>query len=108
MTYAWFDFGNGRSVYRRIVEPKPERSALPTPYLAGDTMDPVQSMADGRTYTSKAAMRASYKASGNPAGVEYTEIGNDASWRDKERPQAKPDPKGVDEAIKKAIARVGS
>ena len=77
MTYAWFDCGNGRKVYRRIPEPKPGRSDLPMPMLVRDFAEPVQSMADGKWYTSKRALAASHKASGNPHGQDFIELGNE-------------------------------
>lgn len=42
-----------------------------------DETPPLISGADGKTYTSKAAMRASYKASNNPRGMDFVEVGND-------------------------------
>lgn len=70
-----------------------------------DEMDaPVQSMADGRYYTSRSALRATYKASGNPQGVEYVEVGNDPARLRPPEP-VKPDVRGVTEAIQKAEAR---
>lgn len=54
-------------------KPRPDnRSGLPRPYIAGDTME-VQSMADGQVYTSKAKYRQSLRALG------MTEVGNDSS-----------------------------
>lgn len=37
---------------------------------------PVQSMADGKYYESKAALRRTYRADGNPQGHNYIEVGN--------------------------------
>lgn len=51
------------------------RSSLPFPQIIRDFDEPVQSMADGQFYTNKAALRRSYRADGNPQGVEYQEIG---------------------------------
>ncbi len=46
--------------------------------MATDTLDqPVKSMADGKYYSSKAALRSTYKPSGNPDGIRYLEVGND-------------------------------
>lgn len=71
-----------------------------------DELDkPVRSMADGKIYTSKAALRASYKASGNSQGTRYEEVGNDpARLRQPEKP--KPDRKAITESIEKARARL--
>lgn len=79
------------------------RSHLPVPMVSGsDTMDPLQSMADGKVYTSKAAMRASYKADNNPQGVTYTEVGNEYQKTEYKKP--KPKPKGIKDSIEKAVA----
>lgn len=75
--YAWIDLGDGRSVYRN-VSPKPrgERSGLAMPMILSDKIEPVQSMADGKTYDTMSALRRTYRADGNPQGVEYTEVGD--------------------------------
>ena len=51
------------------------RSGLPCPMVIRDSMDDIQSMADGRIYDSKSALRKSYTADGNPQGRDYQEIG---------------------------------
>jgi hypothetical protein len=69
-----------------------------------DEMPPTRSMADGQIYTSKSAMRRSYRASGNPQGREFVEVGNDpARFRQPEPP--KPDPKAINDSIDRAFAR---
>lgn len=80
--------------------------AIPVPHFISDTMEPTQSMADGRFYTSKAAMRATYKPSGNPQGVSYAEVGNE--WQNKPYvpPKPKDTSKEIDAALHKALARV--
>jgi hypothetical protein len=70
--------------------------------LVNDTMEPVKSMADGKYYTSKAALRETYKPSGNPQGESYIEVGNE-SPTGLVKPKA--DPKGIQESIQKAVAR---
>lgn len=73
--------------------------------LVPDEMDaPVQSMADGKFYSSRSALRRTYRASGNPQGIHYEEVGNDAA-RLRPPPPVKPDVRGVTEAIQKAEAR---
>lgn len=54
------------------VEPRPERSALPSPMLNRDQMDPLWHPHDGRHYESKSQFRAVTKASGGE------EVGNDS------------------------------
>ncbi len=71
MTYAWFDAGCGRQVYRKVPEPTAGRSALPCPILLKPFDEPVQSMADGKWYTSKTALAASHRRAG------AIEIGNE-------------------------------
>lgn len=98
MTYAWFDLGNGREVYRRVdTGPAPQRSDLPRPMVITDTMDPVQSAADGKWYTSKSTIRAGYKAHG------LVEVGNDPA-RLRVRQQRQPDRQAIRDALKTAKA----
>ena len=72
------------------------------PMLALDTMEPVQSMLDGKMYDSKAALRATYKAAG------VTEVGNDPSIMDpKPFEKPKPDRKKIKEAVGRAFSQAG-
>lgn len=106
MTYAWFDLGNGRQVYRKVKSLPVARSSLPAPMIVSDTIDqPVQSMADGKYYTSKAALRATYKPSGNPQGKSYVEVGNEYEKTPYVKPEPKIDTKAIDTALEKAVAR---
>lgn len=77
------------------------------PFVIGDGMDPVQSMADGKMYDSKAAIRRSYRADGNPRGIEFEEIGNDPE-RLRPPPPFKPDRAAIRTAIRRAIEIEGS
>lgn len=82
-----------------VQEPAQARSdALPVPMFISDTMEPVKSMADGRVYDSKSAIRAGYKAGG------FIEVGNDTSHL-KAKPISRPDPAKINDAVDKAIAR---
>jgi hypothetical protein len=74
------------------------RSDLPFPAVMSDTMDPVQSMASGKFYTSKRAMRAEYKAMG------LVEVGNDPA-RHKRFKKPKANEKAIRESVEKAAAR---
>lgn len=69
-----------------------------------DEIDPVRSMADGKVYTSKSALRKSYRADGNPQGIEYTEVGNDPA-RLRQPDPVRPDERGVRDAVERAVAR---
>lgn len=85
------------------------RSDLPMPMIRLDTTEPLRSMADGKVYTSKAAMRASYKASGNPQGIEYTEVGDDKSFvTPAPKPLKRADRKSVREAVERGKADVAA
>lgn len=96
--YGWIDAGNGRQVFRRLPDAAPDRrSDLPCPHIMSDQIE-VRSMVDGKTYTSKAALRQSYRAGG------YVEVGNEEM---KAPPKPAPDRKGISEAVGKAFARVG-
>ncbi len=68
-----------------------------------DDQEPLQSMADGKWYTSKAKMRESYKASNNPQGVSFVEIGNQPDYA-KKKPMPKADRTGIREALNRAEA----
>lgn len=95
--FEWVDLDDGRSVYRRVREEEPRRrSAFPTPMVMNDQCE-VKSMVDGKMYTSKAALRRSYREKG------YTEVGNE-TMKPKERT---PDRKGISESVGKAMSRVG-
>lgn len=76
----------------------PKRSDLKAPMLLRDSMEPVQSMLDGKMYDSKAALRATYKA----AGVVET-----GSELPKPRPKYKTDRKAIKAAVRRAASKVG-
>lgn len=73
----WVMLPNGRSVFRRIEQAPPvARSSFPCPRIMSDRIEPVQSMADGKTYDSLSALRRTYRADGNPFGETFTEVGD--------------------------------
>lgn len=83
-------------------EPQPirkARSRLPGPMVITDTIEPTKSMLDGRTYTSKSALRRTYREAG------VTEVGNETQRL--AQPPRKPDRKGVEAAVGKAFSRAG-
>ena len=51
--------------------------SFPCPRIVRQFSAPVKSMADGKYYDDPASLRATYKASGNPQGVDYAEVGNE-------------------------------
>jgi hypothetical protein len=77
--YRWVDRGNGRQTLVRVKEPRESRrSDLAAPMVLGAFAEPVQSAANGKWYTSKTELARSHKASGNPHGVDFIELGNDS------------------------------
>ena len=78
---------------------RPARGSFPTPRLIRDFDEPVQSMADGKWYTSKAALARSARADHNPHGQDFVEIGNEKV----EFREYKPDPKEEREALRKVL-----
>ena len=98
--WIW-DESRGQIVAAEDYQPLPvKRSSLAMPMIAFDTIEGgVQSMVDGKTYTSKSALRRSYKAAG------VVEVGNDPQrFAKKERPKI--DRKKVKQSIEIAAARV--
>lgn len=69
---AWFVYDDGRR-YLRSIEPQEE--AWRGPMLISDSIGPVVSQADGKTYDSKSALYRSYTPGGNPQGQRYEVIG---------------------------------
>lgn len=77
-------------------------SDLPSPMIIADHMEPVKSMLDGKTYDSKAALRATYKAAG------VVEVGNDSSITEpKPFRKPKPDRKAIKASVHKAFSKAG-
>ena len=76
------------------------RFGLPCPMVIRDSMDDIQSMADGRIYDSKSALRRSYTAEGNPQGRDYQEIGGTEI---EPAGRASVDKKAVRDAVDKAM-----
>ena len=76
------------------------RSGLPCPMVIRDSMDDIQSMADGRIYDSKSALRRSYTADGNPQGRDYQEIGGTEI---EPAGRASVDKKGIRDALDRAM-----
>jgi len=79
--------------------------ALPM-IMRGDDQEPLVSMADGKTYTSKALMRESYKAKNNPKGVDYDEVGTDTSYLNHVHKPLKAPKEEIVASIEKAEAAI--
>ena len=72
------DLGNGRKVYRFAKErPAKARSDLACPMLVRPFAEPVQSMANGKWYDNPRDLSRSHRASGNPHGIDFIELGNE-------------------------------
>lgn len=102
--YDWINCGNGRKVYRKIgPHSRGPSSDLPLPSLVRAFSEPVQSMATGKFYDTPRDLEASYKASGNPQGLDYVCVGNEdvTKFTPPER-----DRKADREAIERAISDV--
>jgi hypothetical protein len=85
-------------------EPVPIRKArshLPGPMLIRDDMEPVQSMLDGKLYTSKSRLRRTYREAG------VTEVGNDVKFDPPPPPRSRVKRKEIEAAVGKAFSRVG-
>ncbi len=72
-------------------------SKLPFPMVISDQIE-IQNQVDGKIYTSKAALRQSYRANG------YVEVGNEEL---KVKRTVKPDRKAIKDSVRRAAARVG-
>lgn len=83
-----------------------KRSILGAPVVIGDEMAPTRNMVDGKIYTSKSAMRATYRPSGNAEGTSFAEVGNDpAMFRRPSKP--KPDRGAIKATVDRAFSRAG-
>jgi len=72
-------------------------SDLPCPTVISDYVE-VKSMVDGQMYTSKRALRQSYRERG------YVEVGNEEQ---KLPPKPKPDRRKIRESVEKAFSQAG-
>lgn len=91
---------NGMVEKHLAGEPPTARSVLPGPMIISDQIE-LQAQHDGKMYTSKSALRRSYRQKG------YVEVGNEWLNKDFSKPAPKVDRKAVHAAVRKAAARVG-
>ena len=78
MQNGWVKTERGwRKVYSAPRSPVSSRSTLACPYLISDSISPVRSMADNQMHDSRSSLYRSYRADGNPQGVEYRVVGDD-------------------------------
>lgn len=83
-----------------------KRSILGAPVVIGDEIAPTKNMVDGKLYTSKSAMRATYRPSGNAEGASFMEMGSDPAMF-RTRPKPKPDRGAIKSAVGRAFSRAG-
>lgn len=85
-------------------EPQPVRkvrSHLPGPMIIGDTIEPTQSMLDGKHYTSKSQLRRTYREAG------MTEAGNDAPMSPPPKPRTRVNRTEIQATVAKAFSKAG-
>jgi hypothetical protein len=98
--YDWFTCPDtGRQTYRRVrTDPPPPRGQFATPMVVHDQCE-VKSMVDGQIYTSKAALRQSYREKG------YVEVGSEDITKHVKPPQK--DRKKLRESIARGLSQAG-
>lgn len=102
--HDWIDLGNGRKVYRKVGPmSRGPRSDLACPQIMKPFAEPVQSMADGKYYTSKTELARTYRASGNPSGQEFIELGTETAKATEYVPDAQERRAHVREAIRDVV-----
>lgn len=104
---ATYVFADGGLINKEtgVFEPFDRNAPVKLPRIStSDEQEATLSMADGKMYTSKAAMRESYKATHNPQGVNYVEVGNDQSYRQTATAVRKPDAQKITDAVDRAYA----
>ena len=95
----WIVTGIGLVPVDQYHRPMPNRSTLPAPHLLRDEMPPTQSMASGKMYDSKSAIRAEYKRLG------LREIGNDVLTAPP--PMKRPRREDIKAAVGRAFSKAG-
>lgn len=79
--YSLIDWSDMKPRVRR-GRSAPARSALPCPQITRQFAEPIQSQANGKWYDNARELSASHRASGNPQGVDYIELGNERmEWK---------------------------
>lgn len=72
--FAWFKYDDGRSYHRKVCRQENNSAGIT---IMSDHIDPIRSMADGKTYDSKSALYRTYQPDGNPQGIRYECMGNE-------------------------------
>jgi hypothetical protein len=95
----WIVTGTGLVPADQYRRPAAHRSTLAAPHLVTDSMPAVQSMASGKMYDSKSAIRAEYKRLG------LRELGNDVPMTPP--PPKRPRREDIKAAVGKAFSKAG-
>lgn len=108
---VWVEYLPGRKRLVDLNRPKPApvaKSDFPCPAIHSDNLlTPLQSMADGQWYDSKSEMMKTYRADGNPQGVNYEVVG-DTQIEPYSRPsRTKADDEATHAAISRALDEYG-
>lgn len=100
------DCGEMHDKYEWPANHRRPGEVLSAPSIISDNQPHIQSMATGEWFDSKAALRATYKPSGNKQGERYTEVGGDpAILKPFKKPKA--DRKAIKAAVGRAFSRAG-
>lgn len=108
--YVWVEIAPGRKrlVDRNKPRPQVARSKLAFPMIVRDTFsEPLQSMADGKYYDSRSALYRSYRADGNPQGVDYEVVGDAPIEPFSPPAKTKAEEDATDAAIARALEEAG-
>lgn len=78
---VWVEVVPGRKRLVDLNKPRPDpnrnRSTFPAPAIHSDQLsEPLQSMATGTWHDSKSSLLKTYRADGNPQGVNYEVVGD--------------------------------
>ena len=78
-TEAWFIMDDGRKLLRKLDagDDNVARSSFPCPAIQTGAIAPTMGM-DGKMYDNLSGYRRTLKASGNPQGENYIELGNES------------------------------
>ena len=100
------DCGDMHDVHEWPDNHRRPEEALAAPSVISDNQPFIQSMATGEWFDSKAALRATYKPSGNKQGERYTEVGGDPAIL-KPFKKPKPDRMKIKAAVHGAFSKAG-
>ena len=83
---------------------KPSANPCHVQIMNDELAEPLQSMVDGQYYSTKTALRRTYRASGNAEGKAYTEVGNEMQKPfERKYSQAR----DIEPAVERALSQTG-